>query len=229
MSSSTPPLIQARHIHRVYQQGPAAIEVLHGIDLEAEKGEMVGIVGPSGSGKTTLLQILGTLDRPDEGEIIFQGRSLTKASERSLNRHRNRKLGFIFQFHHLLPEFSALENVEMPGRIHGLSMAACRQRALELLDKVGLKHRIDHRPGELSGGEQQRVALARALVMHPALLLADEPTGNLDTESGGRVFQLLRELCRSLDLCVIMVTHNPDLAQAMDRTLTLVDGRIVSG
>ena len=219
------PLIQARGLRRAYGE-TGTVEVLHGIDLAADRGEMIAIVGPSGSGKTTLLQILGTLDRPNQGEVRFRGRVVSDLPEARLAAHRNRNLGFIFQFHHLLPEFSALENVTMPGRIGGLARTEAESRARDLLERIGLGHRLNHRPGELSGGEQQRVALARALVMHPSLLLADEPTGNLDSESGSQVFALLRELCRSMDLCVIMVTHNLDLARAMDRSLTLIDGRI---
>jgi lipoprotein-releasing system ATP-binding protein len=172
------------------------------------------------------LQILGTLDAPDSGQLFFRGMELTGRSESELAEHRNRHIGFIFQFHHLLPEFTALENVMMPGLIHGRSRSAIRPRARQLLERVGLGERLDHRSGELSGGEQQRVALARALVMEPALLLADEPTGNLDSTSGNRVFALLKELSASLKLAVIMVTHNMELAHAMDRCLTLADGHL---
>jgi len=219
-------LLHARGLRKSYACGGNRIEILHGVDLEARRGEMTAIVGSSGSGKTTLLQILGTLDAPDEGELIFDGQSLTNVKETVLSRHRNTSLGFIFQFHHLLPEFSALENVMMPGRISGQPLGKLTEQAEHLLTRVNLGHRLHHRPGELSGGEQQRVALARALVLKPALLLADEPTGNLDTESGNNVFSLLHDLCRSLDLCVIMVTHNLKLAAALDRTLTLIDGKL---
>ena len=219
-------LLQASGIRKSYDCGGNQIEILHGVDLEAKRGEMTAIVGASGSGKTTLLQILGTLAAPDEGELLFDGQPLTNVSEAVLSRHRNLSLGFIFQFHHLLPEFSALENVMMPGRISGQPHKQLTEQAEHLLTRVDLGHRLHHRPGELSGGEQQRVALARALVLEPALLLADEPTGNLDTESGTKVFSLLHDLCRSLDLCVIMVTHNLELAAALDRKLTLVDGKL---
>jgi lipoprotein-releasing system ATP-binding protein len=219
-------LLQASGLRKNFGQGENRVEVLHGVDLQAERGTMSAIVGASGSGKTTLLQILGTLDSPDTGELIFAGRQLTKLSEKELSRHRNTNIGFIFQFHHLLPEFSALENVMMPGRIGRQPEKELRRKAKHLLTRVGLAHRLNHRPGELSGGEQQRVALARALILKPALLLADEPTGNLDTESGNAVFSLLQELCRSLDLCVIMVTHNLNLAASMDKKFTLMDGKL---
>lgn len=219
-------LLQARSLRKSYGRGKALVEVLHGVDLEASQGELTAIMGASGSGKTTLLQILGTLDQADAGELLFNGQPLDALGESALSRHRNSNIGFIFQFHHLLPEFSALENVMMPGRIARHAKTDLLQQAQDLLKQVGLEHRLHHRPGELSGGEQQRVALARALLLQPSLLLADEPTGNLDTESGNKVFSLLRDLCRSLDLCVIMVTHNEELASSMDRTLTLIDGKL---
>lgn len=219
-------LLKARDLRKSYGSGKNPVEVLHGVDLEARRGEMTAIVGASGSGKTTLLQILGTLDSPDSGTLTFNDRSLTDMSESALSTHRNTCVGFIFQFHRLLPEFSALENVMMPGLIGRLPHKQLVERARHLLEQVDLEHRLHHRPGELSGGEQQRVALARALVLQPALLLADEPTGNLDTDSGNRVFSLLHKLCRSLNLCVIMVTHNLKLAAALDRTCTLTDGKL---
>jgi lipoprotein-releasing system ATP-binding protein len=196
-ATSRPPLLQGTEIYKSFRQGVTVIEVLKGINIEVDTGEMVAIVGASGSGKTTLLQILGTLDAPSGGTIIFDGRDLGKAREKDLSRHRNENVGFIFQFHHLL-------------------------------DQVNLSHRENHRSGELSGGEQQRVALARALIMQPALLLADEPTGNLDSTSGRQVFDLLREMSRSLSLSVIMGTHNQELAADMDRRLTLNDGLLTS-
>ena len=220
------PLLTAKGIRKSFGQGPGRVEVLRGVDLEARPGEMTAIVGASGSGKTTLLQILGTLDTPDAGELLFSGRSLLGLQEKELAHHRNRNIGFIFQFHHLLPEFSALENVMMPGRISGRAEEEVSSRARHLLDRVGLAHRLAHRPGELSGGEQQRVALARALVQAPALLLADEPTGNLDSRSGEAVFSLLAELCRSMEMSMIMVTHNLELATLMDKKLSLLDGQL---
>nr|WP_320009957.1 ABC transporter ATP-binding protein [uncultured Desulfobulbus sp.] len=221
------PLLQAQGLTKNYQRGSTTIPVLKSVDLTIEKGEMTAIVGASGSGKTTLLQILGTLDMPDAGTLLFQGQELTGRSEPTLAEHRNRNVGFIFQFHHLLPEFTALENVMMPGLINGGLSSKIEAKARQLLSQVGLENRLDHRSGELSGGEQQRVALARALVMEPALLLADEPTGNLDSASGQRVFDLLQDLSTSLHLSVVMVTHNMDLAQAMDRCLTLADGQLL--
>jgi lipoprotein-releasing system ATP-binding protein len=220
------PLLQAVALCRTYRSGHDTITVLDKADFIVQPGEMTAIVGASGSGKTTLLQILGTLDAPDSGRLFFRGEELTGKNEPDLAGHRNRHIGFIFQFHHLLPEFSALENVMMPGLINGLPRAALNDKALALLERVGLGERLDHRSGELSGGEQQRVALARALIMDPALLLADEPTGNLDAASGDRVFALLRELSKNLGLAVVMVTHNMQLARAMDRCLTLTDGRL---
>lgn len=217
-------LLWGKGIYKSFGHNGNVIEVLKGIDIEVEQGEMVSVVGASGSGKTTLLQILGTLDTPTTGTIEFKGQDLTKVSENQLSSHRNTNVGFIFQFHHLLPEFSALENVMMPGLIRGLNKDKLLVKSQELLRQVNLSHRESHRSGELSGGEQQRVALARALIMQPALLLADEPTGNLDSKSGRQVFDLLREMSRSLSLAVIMVTHNQELATAMDRCLTLRDG-----
>lgn len=217
-------LLVGKGIHKSFGHDGNVIEVLKGIDLSVQTGEMVAIVGASGSGKTTLLQILGTLDTPTSGTIEFNGQDLTMTSEDQLSNHRNKNVGFIFQFHHLLPEFTAIENVMMPGLIHGKEKDKLHEHARKLLAHVNLSHREDHRSGELSGGEQQRVALARALVMQPAVLLADEPTGNLDSKSGRQVFDLLKEMSRSLSLSVIMVTHNQDLAAAMDRCLTLKDG-----
>ena len=223
---SNPPLLQATGLCKSYLSGQDTITVLNQVELCVQPGEMTAIIGASGSGKTTLLQILGTLDTPDSGQLFFQGAELTGKGEPELADHRNTHIGFIFQFHHLLPEFSALENVMMPGLIHGQPRSVLKDKAQGLLERVGLGQRLEHRSGELSGGEQQRVALARALVMDPALLLADEPTGNLDSASGTRVFALLRELSASLGLAVVMVTHNMELARAMDRCLTLVDGSL---
>jgi lipoprotein-releasing system ATP-binding protein len=217
-------LLRAEEICKNYGHGDAVVEVLRGVNMSVARGEMVAVVGASGSGKTTLLQILGTLDLPGSGRLLFNDRDLTAMGEKELSGHRNRNVGFIFQFHHLLPEFTALENVMMPGLIRGMDLAELERRAISLLEQVKVEHRASHRSGELSGGEQQRVALARALVMQPKLLLADEPTGNLDSANGQRVFALLHELSRSLALSVVMVTHNQELARAMDRRLTLKDG-----
>ena len=224
--SSISPLLQAENIHKTYGSGKNPVKVLRGVNLTISRGEMLAIVGASGSGKTTLLQILGCLDLPDKGELLFEGKELTRSSENDLSLHRNTNVGFIFQFHYLLPEFSALENVMMPGLIAGRPKKKLTKKAMGLLDQVALDHRIHHRSGELSGGEQQRVALARALIMEPSLLLADEPTGNLDSASGQQVFDLLTNLCHTQSLSVIMVTHNMELADSMDRCLTLCDGRL---
>ena len=219
-------LYQGKGISKVYQGGAAELRVLDKLDISIDSGEMVAIIGASGSGKTTLLQILGTLARPSSGELLFEGIPLSGFDDRGLAAFRNRSIGFIFQFHHLLPEFSALENVMMPALIAGKKRKQVLRPALDLLEQVELSDRADHRVGELSGGEQQRTALARALIMDPALLLADEPTGNLDARAGNIVFALLQDLCRKRGLAVIMVTHNLELASRMDRTLQLRDGTL---
>ncbi len=219
-------LLQASNIYKDYGSKDNPVRVLRQVNLELARGEMLAIVGASGSGKTTLLQILGCLDLSDKGSLYFAGKDLSSLSEKKLAAHRNQNIGFIFQFHHLLPEFTALENVMMPGLIAGLQESKLKARATGLLEQVGLGHRLTHRSGELSGGEQQRAALARALVMQPALLLADEPTGNLDSASGQQVFELLTELCRTRSMSVVVVTHNLELAAAMDRCLTLKDGQL---
>lgn len=220
------PLLEARNICKSYRQGERHIQVLSDVNMTVHPREMTAIVGASGSGKTTLLQILGTLDRADSGQILFKGNDLTTLPEGKLAAHRNTNIGFIFQFHHLLPEFTALENIMMPGLIQGTDQQQLKQNALNLLEKVGLTKRAEHRSGELSGGEQQRIALARALVLKPSLLLADEPTGNLDSASGEMVFQLLQELTQTLAFSVVMVTHNMQLAGVMDNCLTLEDGSL---
>ena len=217
-------LFSARDISKTYNSGSSSLTVLKGVSLAAEAGEMTAIIGASGSGKTTLLQILGTLDAPTGGEIFFRGEPLLAKSARELAQFRNRSIGFIFQFHHLLPDFTALENVMIPGLIAGRTRKEMAEPARELLEQVELSHRLDHKVGELSGGEQQRAALARALIMKPELLLADEPTGNLDSRAGSLVFDLLHSLCRERRLCTIMVTHNTSLAGQMDHCLTLKDG-----
>lgn len=219
-------LLRAENIHKAYGTKHTPVKVLRGVNVTIPHGEMLAIVGASGSGKTTLLQILGCLDIPDQGRLFFKEKELTTINENGLSNHRNTNIGFIFQFHYLLPEFSALENVMMPGLIAARPKKELLKKAENLLDQVGMVHRMDHRSGELSGGEQQRVALARALIMEPALLLADEPTGNLDSTNGNQVFELLTRLCRTQNLSVIMVTHNMALAESMDRCLTLADGRL---
>jgi len=202
--------------------------VLKGIDLTVEAGEMVAVVGASGAGKSTFLHVLGTLDAVTSGTITIDGADITKMAPTSVAEFRNHTIGFVFQFHHLLPEFSAVENVAMPGLIAGLARKLAEKKATELLERVGLEHRLAHRPGELSGGEQQRVALARALVLNPKLLLADEPTGNLDVRTGAAIHKLVVELNRERGMTMIVVTHNEDLAARMPRRLHMADGRILS-
>ena len=216
MSDEKPLLFKGEKLSKSFSSGNEKISILRDVDISVSEGEMLAIVGASGSGKTTLLQILGTLDTPDSGKLLFHGKDLCSKSENALSRFRNQSVGFIFQFHHLLPEFSALENVMMPGLIAGKTQEEMRKPAMELLKQVELDHRSEHRVNELSGGEQQRTALARALIMKPALLLADEPTGNLDARAGNLVFDLIRSLCSELSLATIMVTHNLELAKRMD-------------
>jgi lipoprotein-releasing system ATP-binding protein len=220
------PLILARGLVKSYRTPAGEVPVLREVDLEVGEGEMVAIVGASGVGKSTLLHILGTLDRPDAGALQLGGEDLLALPGRRRCAFRNQMLGFVFQFHHLLPEFSALENVAMPLLVARRAAAEARERARRLLDEVGLSARADHRPGALSGGEQQRVAVARALAASPRVLLADEPTGNLDRGTGHRLHDLLRELNRERGLTIVVVTHNQELAQRCDRTLRLEGGRI---
>ena len=220
-------LIDVCRLHKSFPQGGGGqLEVLKGIDLQICAGESLAVVGPSGAGKSTLLHILGTLDRPTGGSLRFDGESVFERPDPELARFRNRHVGFVFQFHHLLPEFTAVEHVTMPARIAGVSRVEAEGQAEALLLAVGLGERLTHRPGELSGGEQQRVALARALVLKPRVLLADEPTGNLDHRTGEAIHRLLLEWNRDTGITLVVVTHNPALAGSMDRTVTLVDGRI---
>jgi lipoprotein-releasing system ATP-binding protein len=219
-------LVSVSAVIKSYQVGSQAIHVLRGLDLEVEAGEMVAIVGASGVGKSTLLHLLGGLDRADSGTIHIGDGNVTGLPDAELVAFRNRHVGFVFQFHHLLPEFSALENAEMPLRIARLPATEGRPRARRLLERVGLGDRLDHRPGMLSGGEQQRVAVARALVMQPTLLLADEPTGDLDEETADTLHGLLRDMHAEFGLTSVIATHNPRLAAACDRTLRLEGGRL---
>lgn len=217
-------MIQAKGIHKSYGQ----LEVLKGIDLTINPSEIVSIVGASGAGKTTLLQILGTLDSPDTGKIIYEGQNLADKKKAELARFRNSEIGFIFQFHQLLPEFTAIENVMMPGLISGKSKSELKKRAESLLERLGLADRLEHKPSELSGGEQQRVAVARAMMNRPKLILADEPSGNLDTENARELHNLFKELRDEFKLSFVIVTHNLSLAQEGDRVVQMKDGYIIS-
>jgi lipoprotein-releasing system ATP-binding protein len=214
-------MIKAKSITKSFGE----LQVLKGVDLEIERGEVVSIVGASGAGKTTFLQILGTLERPDGGELDFDGEKPTLLNDRKLSAFRNQQIGFIFQFHQLLPEFSSLENVMIPGMIAGTSRSELEIRAKELLDQLGLKDRMDSKPSTLSGGEQQRVAVARALMNKPKLLLADEPSGNLDSKNARELHELFFQLRKDLGQTIVLVTHNEDLARMADRRLVMVDGR----
>lgn len=217
-------MIKTENLRKSYGR----LEVLKGVDLEVAKGEMVSIVGASGAGKTTLLQILGTLDRPDQGQVFYDGESLFDKKDQELSTFRNREIGFVFQFHHLLPEFNALENVFLPGLIAGGKKDELEKRAEELLDYLQLSNRIDHLPSELSGGEQQRVAVARSLMNRPRLLLADEPSGNLDSKNAGEMHQLFKKLQSDFDQTIVLITHNEELAVLADKQLRMSDGTLQS-
>ncbi len=216
--------VRARGVTKTYQDGVRRVEVLRWIDLRVEAGEMVAIVGPSGSGKSTLLHLLGALDRPDRGTVEIGGQPLAALAGAKIAAFRNRTLGFVFQFHQLLPDFTALENVMLPGKIAGMEPRKVLENARKLLEEVGLAERLEHFPNQLSGGERQRVALCRALALEPPLLLADEPTGNLDPASGDAVFQLLLDLQARHQTTGILVTHNPEIAQRCTRILRLDGG-----
>ena len=220
------PLVHVAGLNKFYTGGTARLHVLRDLDVDVTAGEMVAVVGASGVGKSTLLHLLGGLDRPDSGVVEVAGRPLADLNDSGLVEFRNRQVGFVFQFHHLLPEFTALENVEMPMRIAGLPAGEARTRATELLSRVGLAERAEHRPSMLSGGEQQRVAVARALVMRPALLLADEPTGDLDEPTAESLHALLRQMHAGHGLTSVIATHNPKLALACDRILRLEGGQL---
>ncbi len=229
MSKATGGRIEIRNLGKTYMMDGARIEALKGVNLDVVRGDSLAILGVSGAGKSTLLHILGTLDRPTEGTFLYDGVSIFEWSENKLAEFRNRKVGFVFQFHHLLPEFTSLENTMMPALIAGLTRGEARRKAEAILDEVGLTERRVHKPGELSGGEQQRVAVARALVMEPEMLLADEPTGNLDSETGTKIHEMLVNLNRTRGITLVVVTHNQSLADRMSRCIGLRDGRIVKG
>jgi lipoprotein-releasing system ATP-binding protein len=221
-------LIQVVDLYKSFSMGTQELTVLKGIYLTISRGELLAIVGASGAGKSTFLHILGTLDRPTRGTVFFEGQDLFQLPDHKLADFRNRRIGFVFQFHHLLPEFTALENVCLPAYIQNRPVAEVRRDATALLKEVGLEQRLDHKPGELSGGEQQRVAVARALMQRPDLVLADEPTGNLDTHTGEALFALMRSLNRDRGLTFVIVTHNEKLSTQADRIIHMEDGRIMN-
>jgi lipoprotein-releasing system ATP-binding protein len=220
-------MIEAVNLTKSFQMAGLELTVLKDINLTIAQGEILAIVGASGAGKSTLLHILGTLDRPTSGTVLFEGQDLFQLSDQKQAEFRNRRIGFVFQFHHLLPEFTALENVCLPAHIQNRSAQDAQAEATSLLKDVGLEHRMNHKPGELSGGEQQRVAVARALIQQPNLVLADEPTGNLDTHTGDALFTLMRTLNRSRGITFVIVTHNEKLSAQADRIIHMEDGQIV--
>lgn len=225
-----PLILRAKNIHKDFVKGNEKIPVVRGVFLEINQGDCIAIMGSSGAGKSTLLHILGTLDKPTQGELIFgpNRQDLWALSDEDLSDFRNRNLGFVFQFHYLLPEFTALENVMMPALIAGYTPAEAEKRAQELIDFIGLKHRLTHRPGELSGGEQQRISVARAVMLKPKLLLGDELTGNLDSENSKKVIDLILDLNQNFGIAVLLVTHDAEIAARMKRVLVMKDGKILT-
>jgi len=221
------PLLQVKDLHKSFTLGSQTVEVLKGISMDLNRGEMLAMVGASGVGKSTFLHILGTLDLPTKGTVWYENQDLFQLSEHALAEFRNRRIGFVFQFHHLLPEFTALENTYLPALIQRCPKEKAVEEAMTLLAEVGLAHRVHHKPGELSGGEQQRVAVARALVRNPDLVLADEPTGNLDTKTGEALFNLLKDLKQKRGTAFVIVTHNERLSRQADRLIHIQDGQII--
>lgn len=226
-SATTPILLQAKNIYKAFVMGTQTVEVLKGINLDIYRGEMLAMVGASGAGKSTFLHIMGTLDQPTQGSILYDGQDIFALPEEALAVFRNRRLGFVFQFHHLLPEFTALENTYLPVLMQKRPQRQAIDEATTLLTEVGLAHRLHHKPGELSGGEQQRVAVARALIQSPDIVFADEPTGNLDTKTGEVLFELLQGLNQKRHTAFVIVTHNEHLSDRVDRLIHMQDGKIV--
>jgi len=220
-------LLSVKNLHKSFVEGGEEIRVLQGLDLELKAGERLAVIGESGVGKSTLLHVLGTLDRPTAGEILYQGKEIPLDDEIALARFRNREIGFVFQFHYLLPDFTALENVTFPALIQGVEAQRAKREAMQLLEKVGLKDRMLHRPGKLSGGEQQRVAVARSVILQPKLILADEPTGSLDLRIGAEVQDLLFQLNEEKGIALIVATHNREFAEKIGRRVELQAGRLV--
>jgi len=227
MKNNKENILKVNNIHKSYKNGETVIEVLKGVDFTVKRGEVLSIMGPSGAGKSTLLNIIGTLELPDNGEILYNNINPFDLDEKRLAKFRNEKIGFVFQFHHLLPEFTALENVMVPSIIYNDDFEKAREKAHSLLDRVGLGDRINHKPAQLSGGERQRVAVARAMINNPEVILADEPTGNLDIENGENLLKLILDLNTSLGVTFIIATHNLEVSKICARTIYLRDGKIV--